>query len=362
MIPLFRPSCSDREIERVTRVLRSGWWRLGPETEELERKFREFAGTRHAVAVNSATMGLQLTCEALRVRGGEIIMPALTFAATGLAAVHNGCRIVFADINENTLCMDWDDAAAKITPHTRAVIPVWYGGTVIMPSPAWQSRPLEFDIPVIEDCAHAAGSSLAGHLGFAACWSFETVKNIAAGDGGMVTTNSSELAARLRRSRWFGIDRSTWDRSGQAYSWDYDIPSAGWKANMNDITAAIALAQLERLDEMNKARKMVALRYLDELKDLEWLRLPSWREDSAWHLFAVRTENRDDLIRHMQVNGVSAGVHYRPLNTYEAFGRQELPVTDRVWKTLVTLPLFTDMTEDEVTQVIQVVRSWNAVR
>jgi len=353
MIPLFRPSCTDLEIKYVTEALRSGWWGTGPVTEKLEHHFAEMAGARHAVAVSSCTAALQLTCQAAGVAGGEVIVPALTFASTALAAVHAGATVRFADIDEDTLCLDWADAHAKVTPETRAVIPVHYGGTVTRSTHWWPH------IPVIEDCAHACGSTGAGRQGEVACWSFHAVKNLAAGDGGMITTDNDALAARLRRLRWCGIDRSTWDReTGRGYNWEYDITELGLKAQMNDITAALALAQLERLGEMNDARRAIAARYLDGLDGLGWLRLPPWRDGSSWHLFTVRVADRDRFISHMLSRGVSAGVHYRPLNTFTVFPQDPLPVTDRVWKTLVTLPLYPDMTELEVAQVIAAVREF----
>lgn len=353
MIPLFRPSCSDLEIRYVTEVLRSGWWDQGPKVEELEEKFARRIGVKHAIAMSSCTAALQLTLQALDI-DGPVILPALTFPSTALAAVHNGCDIMFADIDRDTLCIDWDHVARL---HARAVIPVWYGGVV--PS---EMKTCVHTPGIIEDCAHAAGNRHAGHNGVAACWSFQAKKNIASGDGGMVTTDSKPLADRLRRLRWCGIDRSTWDRDrGKRYNWEYDIPEPGWKANMNDITAAIALAQLERLDETNGARKRIVRRYLAEFADLGWLKLPAWDEDSSWHVFAVRVNDRDRFIDHLQWNQVSAGVHYRPLHLYRVFtpyGKPYLPVTDEVWKTLVTLPLYPDMSEEDLDQVIRVVRSW----
>lgn len=352
MIPIFRPSCTDLEIRYVTEVLRSGWWTTGPKTEELETAFAVYTGSGYAVAVSSCTAALQLALQVAGAEGGEVIMPALTFAATGLAALHAGAQVVLADISESTLCIDWTDAERKITADTRAIVPVWYGGLV---SPFIPSLDTHF----IEDCAHAAGNPLAGKSGVTACWSFNAVKNLASGEGGMITTNDRKIAERLRRLRWFGIDKDTYSRgrSGQ-YNWEYDIPEAGLKANMSDILAAIALAQLERLDEMNSRRRKIVKVYLDQLKDLDWLRLPEWREVSSWHMFTVRTECRDEFIDHLNSRDVSAGVHYKPLNHYEIFGRQDLPVTDKIWKTLVTLPLYPDMTEAEVGQVTEAVRSF----
>ncbi|SRR6266704_1180653 len=347
MIPLFRPSCSDLEIRNVTEVLRSGWWSCGPKVAELEEEFAKRTNIQHAVAVSNCTSALQIACEALGVRGGEVIIPALTFAATGLSVLHSGAQIVFADINEDTLCIDWEDADRKVNSRTRAIIPVWYGGKTAAIAPYCRHSP-----PIIEDCAHAAGSLHAGYNGVAACWSFNAVKNLASGDGGMITTNDAELADRIRKLRRFGIDK-------EQSSWDYNIPVAGWKADMNDITAALALAQLARLDEMNELRRKIVLTYMKEFRDLDWLKLPSWDAHSSWHMFVARTQRRDDLITHLLRWGVSAGVHYKPLNQHGIFGEyQELPVTDRVWKTLVTLPLYPDMTENDVEQVVDAVRSF----
>lgn len=356
MIPLFRPSCTDAEVDAVTATLSSGWWGMGPKVAEFEAAFAAYTGTGHAVAMNSASAALQLTLEALVATGGEVIVPALTFVSTGLAALRNGSRVVFADVDEDTLCVDWDDVVAKRTAETRAAIPVWYGGTLAPPA-GWSAELA--GLPVIEDCAHAAGTGGAGWMGDAACWSFHAVKNLACGDGGMVTTDDADLAAKLRALRWCGIDKSTWERDQGRYGWDYDIPEPGWKAHMNDLTASLGLAQLGRLDDMNESRRRLVRQYLEALKDLGWLRLPEYREGSASHLFVARVDDRDRFVDHMLSKGVSAGVHYKPLNTYPMFGPyQPLPVTDRVWKTLVTLPLFPDMTDGEHEQVVAAVRSF----
>jgi perosamine synthetase len=299
-------------------------------------------------------MALELSLVALEAKG-SVILPALTFVSTGLAALHNGNKVVFADVDEDTLCIDWADVAAKRTRRTQTIVPVWYGGTV-EPVPDWAAN-------VVEDCAHATGSLGAGKQGRVACWSFQAVKNLAAGDGGMITTDDIDLASKLRALRWCGIDRSTWDRDkGQVYGWDYNVIAPGYKAHMNDITAALALAQLARLDELNLARKIRVCRYLDNvggLAGIDWLTLPKWNKDSSWHLFVVRVQERDRFIDHMLANGVSAGVHYKPLNTYDIFGpRQDLPVTDKVWRTLVTLPLYPGLSEEDQDKVIATVKSF----
>ncbi len=372
MISLFKPSCGDEEIEAVTRVLRSGWWGLGPETEAFEAEFAKFTGARYAVAVNSGTAALELAAKATGLTGGIVVVPALTFVSTGLAMQHAGNLVVFADIDEKTLCIDWTDAyekACEFEDGNWGIVPVWYGGTVRVPP-----GPVREAFTVIEDCAHAAGSAFAGAFGEAAAWSFHAVKNLAAGDGGMVTTDSEDVAKELRRLRWCGIDRSTWDRdkdSRVGYGWDYDITGDGEKAHMNDLTAALGRVQLKHLSERNAGRRAIARMYNAEFDGLDWLSTPAVSDESSTHLYVVRVAagRRDQLIQHCISNGVSAGVHYKPINTYTALfgkrhdlecGQSATPVTDRLWKTLVTLPLFPAMTNEQIQRVICVVRSFGA--
>lgn len=366
MIPLFKPSVTEEEIEAVTRVLRSGWWALGPEVEAFEEEFAEYVGARYAVGVNSATSALELSARATGITNGIVITPALTFISTAQAMQHAGNRVIFADVNEDTLCIDWDEVLYKFMQFgstsqvgntvARAVVPVWYGGTVT------GVGPLPGDVKVIEDCAHAAGARRAGLLGDAACWSFHAVKNLATGDGGMVTTNDLDVYNRLKPLRWCGIDKSTWERDQGKYGWDYSIPVDGEKMHMNDIAAALGRVQLRRLDDMNTTRYDIAEVYNSELHALGWLRRPEITEESSNHLYVVRVEDRNRFIDHMLENGVSAGVHYKPLTHYPHLfpGTHHVPVTERVWKTLVTLPLFPDMTEGEQEKVIATVRSFKA--
>lgn len=372
MIPLFRPSCTDEEVEAVSRVLRSGWWGMGPETEAFEAEFAEYTGTQFAVAVNSATSSLELSARALGVVNGVTVLPALTFISTGQAMQHAGNMVIFADVDEETLCIDWSDAKAKLdaatTPPARpirtGIVPVWYGGTV---QQTYSGAEVNFltgrsvDV-IIEDCAHAAGSAEAGQLGKASAWSFHAVKNLATGDGGMVTTDDPEVYEKLRQLRWCGISKSTWERDQGKYGWDYDIPADGEKMHMNDITAALGRVQLRRLDDMNERRRVIARNYHNQLGHLEWLRLPVLCSSDSQHLYVVRTEERNRFIDHMLECGVSAGVHYKPLTHYPHLfqGTHEVPVTERVWQTMVTLPLFPDMTFSEMEQVIEAVKAFKA--
>jgi dTDP-4-amino-4,6-dideoxygalactose transaminase len=630
MIPLFRPVCGDEEIEAVTRVLRSGWWGQGPETEKFEAEFAAYTGSRFAVAVSSATAALELAARATGLTGGIVVVPALTFISSAQAMQHAGNQVVFADIHETDLCIDWADAYEKMCefPGGSAgegnwgIVPVWYGGAgtgISIP------KPIHDAFTIIEDCAHAAGSKFTGRRGDARAWSFHAVKNLATGDGGMVTTDDEDVAAEVRRLRWCGIDKSTWDRdkdSRVGYGWDYclapdtlilrsdlrhvpaeeikegdrlvafdehrenanayrrmrtattesvkrvrkpsitvrtsdggvttcsadhlwlvrapkqpnrglrvswvqaqdlqpgdallsigtwqaatsgvagylaglydgegsletrggghhadalsfsqlpglvmdaflqgmqelGLPGAyrqphgtspaahvqttsirnmmrvlgtlqpvrfqprfesiyegrsisgsltspvfiegvedagvrelisiqtstrtlvangylshncinsdGFKAHMNDIAAALGRVQLRKLDERNSMRRAQAAIYNCDLSGLGWLKTPKVDGNSATHMYVVRVpaDRRPDFIRHMIANGVSAGVHYKPLNHYKSLfpdtgWPNETPVTERVWQTLVTLPLFPSMTQPEQEQVIAAVRSFRA--
>ena len=353
MIPLFRPSMGDKEIAYVTETMKSGWIGLGPKTALFEKNFASFVGVKYAVALNSATTALDLALKVHGVTNGDVILPALTFISTGLAALYNNNKVVFADINPDTLCIDWNDAKSKITDNTKAIIPVHYAGRYC-DEPTFDRLlpPL-----IIEDAAHASGNMMAGK-NHTACWSFHAVKNIATGDGGMITTNDKHIYERLLPMRWCGIDKSTWERSAKQYGWDYQVEDIGYKSHMNDIAASIGLAQLERIDELNLARKTRVLQYLHELRSVSWMKLPEYNAQSSWHMFVVKVNGRDNFVDYMLDQGISVGVHYKPLTHYKIFPQTKLPVTDRVWKTLVTLPLFPDLTDDEFDYIVKTIRMY----
>lgn len=361
-LPLLRPSVSDLEKKYVMETLDSGWWGLGPKTKELEDRFANFVGSKYAVGVNSATAALDLALKAHDIKDGEVIVPALTFVSTGLAPIYNNNKVVFADVKEDTLCMDVEDVKKKITSQTKAIIPVHFAGkNADIKKEDFCNNILNSDcgeITIIEDCAHAAGTKGIGKN--TSCWSFHAVKNIATGDGGMITTNDEEVRDRLHPLRWCGIDKSTWERTKKRYGWDYSINTVGYKMHMNDITASLGLAQLERIDDLNKARHLRVLQYQYALKDESWIKLPEYDPDMSWHLLVARVDEdeRNNFIDHMLAHSISVGVHYKPLNTYPIFPETKLPVTDKVWKQLVTLPLFPDITDDEFNDVVKTIKEF----
>jgi perosamine synthetase len=320
-------------------------------TEQFERAFAKKVGAKYAVAVNSATAALHIAIKLLDVRpGDEILVPTITFVSTAMVADYEHAVPVFCDITREHLAMDYADAAGRCTLRTKAIIPVLYGGRPIDPPP--------LDLPVIYDCAHAAGARFDVN-GKICCWSFHAVKNLATGDGGMITLDDEAMYQRAMRLRWLGIDKSTWNRSGveRKYWWEYSIDQIGYKYHMNDITAALGLVQLEKLDAMQARRHRLVKQYLEELKDIPGLQLPRYDADSSWHLFAIRTPYRNELSLHLQAKSISTGVHYKPIHTYPLYHKHALPVAEHEWQQLLTLPLYPDLTSDQVSFIADEVKT-----
>jgi perosamine synthetase len=346
VIPVFRPFYDEREEQAVIEVLRSGWIGLGPRTEEFEERFAERVGARYAVATSSATAALHIGLQLLGVGpGDEVIVPTMTFVSTAMAANYLGATPVFCDVGRGDMCIDYADAARRTNLRTRAIVPILYGGRPVAPPPS-------DELPVLYDCAHATGAnwSAAGKL---CCWSFHAVKNLATGDGGMLTTDDEELSRRAKRLRWLGIDKSTWDRTGmqQQYWWEYRIDEVGYKAHMNDIAAALGLVQLEKLDEMQAIRHRLVRQYLEELAGVPGLEVPAYDPDSSWHMFVVRAERRNELSLYLQEHEIATGVHYKPVHLYPLYHKWDLPVAEAEWPRLLTLPLYPALTSDQVSLI-----------
>lgn len=387
-IPLLQPNCSLAEIKAVTAVLKSGWWGLGPVTKEFEVAFAKFVGTKYAVAVNSCTSALHLAVKILKGnnRRGNLITTPLTFVSTAAVALYEGLEVRFGDIDPHNLCLDPRSVTPLIDAQTVAIIPVHYAGHLAntdylslskscrnpsicarkgyhpdvrrgrsLSTPNADSE--RFALPsIIEDCAHAAGTPRAGQTGIMACWSFHPVKNIATGDGGMITTNDAKIYQELIRLRWLGIDLDTWAREQKGYNWQYHIPSLGFKYHQNDIQSAIGLAQLQRLPELNRRRRHLAERYQQKLAGLP-LTLPQL--EGSQHLYVVRIKAslRSAFINYLRSQRISVGVHYQPLHHYPIFKwTKPLPVVDRLFPTLVDLPLYPHLTLKNQNYIIKAIK------
>jgi perosamine synthetase len=254
--------------------------------------------------------------------------------------------------------MDYDHARTLITPRTKAVCIVLYGGQTVSSIPQFYC---DGNIPVVLDCAHACGARQDLSIAPLHCWSFHAVKNLACGDGGMLTMHSRDLYERAKRLRWCGIDTSTYDRANSAvgsYKWEYDVKEIGYKCHMNDITASIGLVQLQKMPDMQKKRIVLVKQYAKGLKDLfiphaTSSLLERVDTDHAWHLYKIRTDRRNELADYLRSKDINTGVHYKPIHLYDCWGKYKpfLPVVEREWQKLLTLPLFVDMTLEQVDYV-----------
>ena len=363
-INLFEPYRGEEEIEAVKEVIESGWWKEGPKCLELEEKWSGYTGAKNSITVNSASVGLDLIFKAYGIKDCDVIVPAMTFITTGLAGLWNNCRVIFADSQKDTLTIDPEDVKKKITPYTKAIVVQHMSG-----HPCDMDAFDEFKekgMLIIEDAAHGCGSLYKNkHVGIEnpAIFSFNAVKNIASGEGGIVTTPDDEIAEKMRVLRWCGIDSTTWQRDGKKYKWDYSINEVGYKYHFNDILAAIALVQLGRLDFTNKKRRNMVERYTERfIKD----RLPVYipREEewarSSWHQFIIRVDEKDrnPLLDWLGERSIGCGVHYKPINQYSLWPHGETPVVDAEWKKMITLPLHPRLTIENVDEVCDAIKEY----
>lgn len=369
MIPVFRPSMGDEEVKAVEEVLRSGWIGLGPKTVEFEEKFAKYVCTKYAIGTNSCTAALHLALKVMNVEGGEVITTPMTFISTNHAILYNNAEPVFCDIEPDTLNIDAKKIKPLVTKRTKAIVVVHYGGYACDMDVILEIAK-EHHLKVIEDAAHSTGGEYKGQkLGSIAdigCFSFHAVKNLATGDGGMITTDDQEVYGQLRKLRWMGISKDTWSREekdNKKYSWYYNVEEVGFKYHMNDITAAIGLVQLSKLKRLNARRVEIVEMYNEAFSKLDWVETPvkkDYMTKPAYHNYVIKCDLRNELNDYLKKKGISTGVHYIPNNHYEIYKnyRGETPISDKVWKRVLTLPLFPNLKDEEVSYVIDNVQKF----
>ncbi len=371
-IPFHKPHITDAEIDAVAAVMRSGWLTMGPKTVEFEESFRMRIGAGHAVAVSSATAALHLALVSAGIgEGDEVIVPAMTFAASAEVIRYQGAVVVMADVERDTHLLDAERLDEKITPRTRAVMPVHYGGL-----PCDMDRIMEIarrrGLVVVEDAAHSLPAEYRGRqvgtIGDITCFSFYATKTLAVGEGGMITTEKGDWAERLRSLRLHGIGKDAWKRYSAEGSWAYDVLEIGYKYNMTDLSAAIGIEQLKKLDWMNERRAAVAAAYDAAFAGADAL-IPYGRREgrsSAWHLYPLRLNlealsiDRARFITELKERGVGASVHFIPLYRFTHYSEMgyraaDYPASEWVFDREVSLPIYPGMEDLEVGGVIEAV-------
>ncbi len=373
-LPFSTPALGDEEINEVVDSLRSGWITTGPKVKRFEDAFKAYVGSPFAVPLSSATAGLHLTLQALKIKDGdEIITTPMTFASTVSMIILAGATPVLADIEQGTLNIDVAKVAEKITPRTKAVIPVHFAGQSCDMDPLFEIA-RQHGLTIIEDAAHAAGTEYKGRkigsLDSISIFSFHPNKNITTGEGGMVCTSDESLAEEVSLLKFHGMSREAWKRFASSGTPNYDIMMPGYKYNMMDIQAAIGIHQLPRLDGFIERRREIAEQYNLAFADIPELALPKYADypqRHAWHLYTplVRIEklsiDRDRFMAELKARNIGSGLHYKAIH-HHTWYRDNMPVSDLELPNasyasdrILSLPLFPAMTDTDVTDVVTAV-------
>ncbi len=375
-IPFARTEICGEAVDAVTKVLTSGWLTSGPQVAAFEEEFSRWVGTEHAVAVSSCTAALELSLRSLHLRAGSpVLVPTITFCGAVNAILHAGLRPVLVDADPDTLMPDAQTTARAVARggSPAAMVALHYAGHPAPVEETASAAGLGLD-RVVEDAAHAAGTVAGGRpvgaLSAATCFSFYATKNLAIGEGGMVTTGLAEVADYVRRCRLHGISRDAWRRHGPGSSWGYSVDYAGLKANMTDVQAAIGRAQLQRFPETQARRGAIVARYDRGLAEIPGLQRPARPEHGghAWHLYVVQVlpefgVSRDELFTKLGEQGIDCSVHFIP-NHQQPYLRKLLgegvdparfPAAEAVSRRIVSLPLYPALRDDQVDRVCQAI-------
>lgn len=366
-LPFSRPSMGEEEIAAVEKVLRSGWITTGPQNQALEEQFAQYVGCRHAVALSSATGGMHIALLALGIGpGDEVITPSQTWVSTANMISLLGATPVFVDVDRDTLMTDAARIEAAITPRTKAIIPVHYAGAAFDLDPLYALAD-KHGIAVIEDAAHAAGTRYKGrHVGArgTAIFSFHAIKNMTCAEGAMFVSDDEALASRVRMLKFHGLGVDAYDRMTHGRKPQAQVIEPGFKYNLADINAAIALVQLQRLDAINARRTELAARYQHRLAGLpvQPLAVPDYPQQHAWHLYILRIDSercgldREAFMKGLQERGIGTGIHFiaTHLHTWyrQRYPQLSLPNTEWNSARLCSIPLFPDMTNQDLDRVV----------
>ncbi|WP_337864988.1 DegT/DnrJ/EryC1/StrS family aminotransferase [Ignavibacterium sp.] len=367
-----RPFITEEEINEMVDTLRSGWLSMGPKTIRFEEEFNKYIGSKTSIAVSSWTAAGHLALEAFGIqRDDEVIVPTMTFPATAEIVCYFGAKPVIVDVEEDTLNISLKEIEKALTPKTKAIIPVHYGG-----QPCDMDEIMGFakqhNLKVLEDAAHSLPAYYKGRkigtIADVTCFSFYATKTLSTGEGGMICTNDEEIANRCAIMRLHGINRDAWKRYSESGSWYYEVVAPGFKYNFTDLQASLGLPQLKKVDDMWNSRKYIASQYTEAFKDLDTITLHTIKPDreSSWHLYPVRLNlemlevGRAQIIEELKQNNVGVGVHFMPVHQHLFYSEtfklddKNYPVASSVFPRLLSLPIYPGMTDKNVDKVISV--------
>ena len=372
-IPYGKQWIDDDDINEVVNILKSDWITTGPKILEFERKICEYIGCNYAVAVNSGTSALDIAVQCLELpKGSEVITTPLTFVADSNAIIYNNLVPVFADIKSDTFNIDPDDIRKKITDKTKAILYVDYAG---QPCEIKEIKEIaeEYDLFLIEDACHALGAEYhgkkVGNFADVTVFSFHPVKHITTGEGGMVVTNDEDLYRKMCMLRNHGIDKSTMERFGEKASYIYDMKLLGRNYRMTDFQAALGISQLKKLESFIKRRQEIAKIYNEEFETITEITTPFVKPHvrHVWHIYTpllCEKIKRDEFFNFLRKEGIGVNVHYIPIYKHSFYKKnfptneKNFPVTEDVFKRIITLPIFPKMTDEKVEYIITKIKNF----
>ena len=353
IIKLFDPLIDESEERAIKRVLKSHFWASGSgqgNVSKFEKKFQTYVNAKDCVAVNSGTAALNLALSIFDLKGKEVILPSLSFVSTAHAVILNGGIPIFADVEPESLCIDPIQIERLISKKTKLILPVHFGGLASNLTKI-QKMCKENDIHLVEDAAHATGTTYQnkkiGNHGDLVCFSFHPVKNLAMPTGGLISINSDnhkKITEELKEKRWCGINNRK--------DTEYDIKNVGWNYYMNEFSAVIGLEQLKKLNKLNNIKKSIAKKYAKKINVENKM---SFNKDCSYHLYWILVKNRKMFRKKLKENGIETGTHYRPIHTFTMYNKKKysLPITEKIAKEIVTIPIHPNLSEQEIDKIIE---------
>ena len=356
ILPVLRPLGDEKDVDALRKTILGGWWGRGPKVEELEKKFAKKIGTKYAVAVTSNTSGIDLVLKAYNINSGNILSPTISFVTTAMVPLWNSCDSKLCDVDKITNNLDPESVKKNMNKKTKAVIAVNYAG---IPCDIDKIRKY-FKGLIIEDCALSYYTAGAGLKGDVAVWSFQAVKTISCGDGGIITTNSKEIYNRLKLLTNFGIPNDTYQRSVSknskqklrpGYVWDFNISNVGYKTYMNDIQATLLLSQMNKINKSINTRLKIQKQYNAELP--KQISRPVWSNTCQFYSTKIENGSRDELMKFLSSKKIHTTIHFKPIHLHSLFKQNsKFRVADIEWKKFISLPCHAAMNQEDIEYVI----------